>query len=190
VPRLVTLTIWALSLAPGCTADPPPPPLASASTRPGALSPNASVESVVDGDTIDVAVGSRTERVRLIGIDTPEIAHPSGAGRAATLAECFGDAAAAYTKQLLPAGTPVRLARDVVARDDYGRLLAYVFRASDGVLINYELARQGYAQALTIAPNARFAARIVEATRLAETDGAGLWGACRGRQGEGARVPQ
>jgi micrococcal nuclease len=75
----------------------------------------------------------------------------------------------------------VRLARDVVARDDYGRLLAYVFRASDGVLINYELARQGYAQPLTIAPNTRFASRILDATRQAESDEAGLWGACRGR---------
>jgi micrococcal nuclease len=169
-----------LAIAAGCTPDHRSPP-AAATTVSGAMSANASVESVVDGDTIDVAVDGRTERVRLIGIDTPEIAHPSGAGRAATVAECFGDAAAAYTRELLPAGTPVRLARDVVARDDYGRLLAYVFRASDGVLVNYELARQGYAQPLAIAPNTRFAARIVEATRWAEADEAGLWGACRGR---------
>lgn len=156
----------------------------------GAVRPNASVEALVDGDTIDVSVAGRTERVRLIGIDTPEIAHAAAGGRPATPAECFGDEATAYTEQLLPTGTSVRLMRDVVARDDYGRLLAYVFRASDGVLVNYELARHGYAQPLTIEPNTRFATQIVEAVRQAEADEAGLWGACRGREGAGARVPQ
>jgi micrococcal nuclease len=170
-----------LALTCGCTAEGMDEPAESTSTRAEVAAANAAVESIVDGDTIDVVIGGRRERVRLIGIDTPEIAHPAIGDRAANGAECFGDAAAAFTGQLLPAGTPVRLTRDVVARDDYGRLLAYVFRASDGVLINYELARQGFAQPLTIAPNTLFASRIVEATRQAESVEAGLWGACGGR---------
>jgi micrococcal nuclease len=178
VPKNVMLAACGLAIVAGCAAGRRSPAPASATTA--GLGPNASVESVVDGDTIDVEAGGRTERVRLIGIDTPEVAHPSSGGRAANVAECFGDAAAAFTKALLPVGTPVRLTRDVVARDDYGRLLAYVFRASDGVLVNYELARHGYAQPLTIPPNTRFTSRIVEATRQAEADEAGLWAACRG----------
>jgi micrococcal nuclease len=181
VPGVATLAVCGLALTCGCGGQIAGDVADSTSTGADGTAANAAVESIVDGDTIDVAIGGRSERVRLIGIDTPEIAHPASGGRAANAAECFGEEAAGFTEQLLPVGTPVRLARDVVARDDYGRLLAYVFRASDGVLINYELARQGYAQPLTIAPNTRFASRILDATRQAESDEAGLWGACRGR---------
>ena len=89
--------------------------------------------------------------------------------------------ASTFTTDLLPVGTPVRLERDVVGRDDYGRLLAYVYRASDAIFVNYELARQGYAEPLSIAPNVAFRDLIVDAARLAERDGAGLWAACRGQ---------
>jgi micrococcal nuclease len=145
------------------------------------LEPNAVVERVVDGDTIDVVVDGREERVRMIGIDTPEIAHASSGDRPANPGECFGDEASQYTATLLAPGAPVRLERDVVARDDYGRLLAYVHRATDAIFVNYEIVRQGYAQPLTIAPNDRFAPLFVEAARLAEADDVGLWRACRDR---------
>lgn len=142
----------------------------------GALEANAVVESVVDGDTIDVIVDGREERVRLTGIDTPEEARrDTGAP-----AECFGDEATAFTESLLPVGTPVRLERDVEGRDDYGRLLAYVYRADDGIFVNYELVRQGYAQPLTIPPNVTFSELMVQAARDAEADDAGLWTACAG----------
>jgi micrococcal nuclease len=75
----------------------------------------------------------------------------------------------------------VRLERDVVARDDYGRLLGYVYRASDDVFVNYEIVRHGFAQPLTIAPNTTFAELFVDAARAAEGDDVGLWAAC-GRQ--------
>jgi endonuclease YncB( thermonuclease family) len=58
---------------------------------PTVVVPNATVDDVIDGDTIDVHVGDREERVRMIGIDTPEIAHPSMGGRPANPAECFGE---------------------------------------------------------------------------------------------------
>jgi micrococcal nuclease len=139
---------------------------------------NAVVTAIVDGDTIDVDVGDRDERVRLIGIDTPEVAHAAFGDRQANAAECFGEDALRYTGELLAVGSGVRLERDAVARDDYGRLLAYVYRASDGTFVNYEIVRHGFAQPLSIAPNTTFAALFVEAARSAEHDDVGLWRAC------------
>jgi micrococcal nuclease len=137
------------------------------------------VVRVLDGDTLDIEIAGATERVRLIGVDTPEIAHPAMGSRPANPAECYGDAAKRYTASLFPEGTQVELARDVVPRDDYGRLLAYVYRHDDRIFLNYELARQGYAQPLTIEPNSAFRERIVDAAVRAEHEGAGLWSACR-----------
>ncbi|MEO6651063.1 MAG: thermonuclease family protein [Ilumatobacteraceae bacterium] len=155
-------------VATGCT-DPEP----AVSLPEGA---NATVEYVVDGDTIDVMIDGREERVRLTGIDTPEKARrDTGAP-----AQCFGDEATSYTATLLPVGTPVRLERDVVGRDDYGRILAYVYRVDDGIFVNYEIVRQGYARPLTIPPNVIFSDRMVDAARDAEADDVGLWSACAG----------
>ena len=144
-----------------------------------ALDANATVDRIVDGDTIDVVIDGREERVRLTGIDTPEIAHEAFGGRPANDAECFADEATAFITALLPVGSPVRLERDVVGRDDHGRLLAYVYRPSDGVFVNYEIVRQGYARPLSIAPNTTHSELMVEAARNAERDAAGLWSACR-----------
>jgi micrococcal nuclease len=148
------------------------------STPPSLVAANAIVDNVVDGDTIDVIIDGTEERVRLTGIDTPEVDHPAFGSRPASAGECFGDEATAFTESLLPVGTPVRLERDVVGRDDYGRLLAYVYRASDGIFVNYEIVRQGYAQPLTIPPNVTFSELMVRAARDAEADDAGLWSAC------------
>lgn len=147
----------------------------SIAPTPGAVEANATVDRVVDGDTIDVIIDGTEERVRLTGIDTPETARrDTGAP-----AECFADEATKFTESLLLVGTPVRLERDVVGRDDYGRILAYVYRADDGIFVNYEIVRQGYAQPLTIPPNVTFADLMVEAAREAEAADAGLWSACR-----------
>jgi micrococcal nuclease len=133
---------------------------------------NAVVESVVDGDTIDVTIAGRSERVRLIGIDTPETKKRDSP------VECFGPEATSFTEALLPVGTRIRIERDVVGRDDYGRLLGYVRRAEDGIFVNDELVRRGYAQPLSIEPNTVYAPRFVEASRAAERADLGLWGAC------------
>jgi endonuclease YncB( thermonuclease family) len=146
----------------------------SRAAAPAATAGVAVVTRVVDGDTIDVAIGGRDERVRMLGIDTPEI-HVEGGPP-----ECFGPEAAGHTSSLLPAGTEVRLERDVVGRDHYGRLLAHVYRLPDGLLVNEELLRQGFARPLTIEPNHVFAERYVAATVAAEADGLGLWSACAG----------
>ena len=134
------------------------------------------VEGVVDGDTIDVAFGDTVERIRLIGIDTPETKKPNSP------VECFGPEASAFTTSLLSPGTRVRVDRDVVGRDDYGRLLGYVYLLGrDGtaeLFVNHEIIRKGYATPLTIEPNSTFARDFAAAARRAERADLGMWGAC------------
>ncbi len=136
----------------------------------------ATVIAVVDGDTIDVEIDGRTERVRLIGIDTPETKKPSSP------IECYGPEASTFTAALLPVGTRVRLERDIVGRDDYGRLLGYVHAVgADGgptTFVNMEIVEQGYARPLTIEPNSTYAREFAAAARRAERDDLGLWAAC------------
>jgi len=132
------------------------------------------VERVVDGDTVDIRIDGTEERVRLIGIDTPETQ------KLDSPAECYGSEASTYTEALLPVGTRVRLERDTVGRDHYGRLLGYIHRLDDDLFVNYDILRQGYAQPLTIDPNTIHAATFATAARLAEADNLGLWAACAG----------
>lgn len=145
----------------------------------GAVEPNATVEWIIDGDTIDVITDDGSEeRVRLTGIDTPEMARDATETWPERIGECFGEEARQFVVELLPIGTPLRLERDVVSRDDYGRLLAYVYRSDDGIFVNYEIVRQGYAQPLTIPPNVAFSEVMVDAARAAESDDVGLWSSC------------
>ncbi|HZQ27945.1 MAG TPA: thermonuclease family protein [Acidimicrobiales bacterium] len=132
------------------------------------------VARVVDGDTIAVRVGTRQEKVRLVGIDTPESVKPR------TPVQCFAHEASERTRALVPPGTRVRLVRDVEARDRYGRLLAYVYRDHDGLFVNLTLAQEGYAAPLTIPPNVAHADELVAAARSAREAGRGLWGRCGG----------
>ena len=129
------------------------------------------VVRVVDGDTIHVLVAGRREKVRYIGVDTPETKHPTKG------VQCFGRAAAAFNASLV-GGERVRLVRDVEQRDRYGRLLAYVYRARDGLFVNAELARRGYAQPLSIPPDVRHAARFAALAREARARRRGLWLVC------------
>lgn len=135
----------------------------------------AEVQQVIDGDTIIATLdGGRKENVRLIGIDTPE--KPGGR----LPAECFGAEATAFTSVLLPPGTPVLLTGGAETRDVYDRLLAYVHRAADGLFVNMALAREGYADALSIAPNTDYTAHFAAATEAARAEYLGLWAACGG----------
>jgi micrococcal nuclease len=134
---------------------------------------NATVVRVVDGDTIDVTVNGAHERVRLIGIDTPETVKPN------TPVQCYGPEASEHTKELLAPGTPVYLERDLVARDDYGRLLAYVFR-TDGVFVNRDLIDNGFARPLEIKPNLAYHVAFEQGAHGAEAAGLGLWSHCPG----------
>jgi micrococcal nuclease len=131
----------------------------------------ARVVRVVDGDTIAVRLHGRRERVRYIGVDTPESVKPG------TPVECFAHAASDANARLV-AGRRVRLVLGRERRDRYGRLLAYVYRVSDGRFVNAELVRDGYAHTLTIPPNDRFAARFAALQALARRHRRGLWRAC------------
>ena len=131
----------------------------------------ATVTRVVDGDTVVARVGGRSERVRYIGMDTPEDVKPG------TPVQCYSRAAAAENRRLVE-GRRVRLVEDAEARDRYGRLLAYVYRASDGLFVNAELVRRGYARPLTIPPNVAHERQFVRLARRARAAGRGLWSRC------------
>jgi len=141
---------------------------------PRVLPQNAEIRWVIDGDTVDVLINGTSERVRLLGIDTPETKKPNEP------IECFGPQASEYTTALLPPGTAVYLERDIVGRDDYGRLLAYVYRATDGLFVNLDLVRGGYALPLPFRPNDAHAADFAAAARDAQAARVGWWGACAG----------
>jgi micrococcal nuclease len=131
----------------------------------------AQVLRVVDGDTIRVRVGGHTERVRYIGVDTPESVKPG------TRVQCYAKRASAANAALV-AGRSVRLVADVEQRDRYGRLLAYVYREPDGAFVNAQLVRDGYARPLTIAPNVAHAREFAGLARDARRARRGLWAAC------------
>ncbi len=134
-------------------------------------SDQARVVRVVDGDTVVVRTGSGEERVRYIGVDTPESVKPG------TPVQCFAKAASAANRRLVE-GRDVRLVLDAEARDRYGRTLAYVYRSSDGLFVNAELVRRGYAKPLTIPPNVAHAAELRRLAGAARRGGRGLWSRC------------
>ena len=130
------------------------------------------VDRVVDGDTVDLHFPSGTERVRLLGSDTPETVKPNSP------IQCFGPEASARTKALLPHGMAVRVERDTEARDRYGRLLLYVYRSIDGMFVNRALVIEGYARILSITPNTAHAPDLATAAASADRAGRGLWSQC------------
>lgn len=126
----------------------------------------ARVAAVIDGDTIALAGG---ERVRYIGIDTPEM---GSAPR-----ECFAEQATARNAALL-AGKEVALRVDVSQRDRYRRLLRYVY-LPDGTFVNALLVAEGYATAATFPPDVLFSTYFATLERQARQESLGLWGACQ-----------
>ncbi|MGI9622828.1 MAG: thermonuclease family protein [Acidimicrobiales bacterium] len=158
--RLITAAAVASVLLAACAGAPngPSPPLAR-------------VVEVIDGDTIVVRSGSVEEPVRLIGIDTPEIAHHGQPG------ECGGAEAAARLAQLIPPGAVVSLRRDVEARDHFGRLLAYVAAGAEDLSV--VLAAEGHAVALAIPPNLALSDVVATAVDQARRSGLGIWERCQ-----------
>jgi micrococcal nuclease len=159
--HLASATIVAVALSTSCGPR----------TQPTAGEVLTTVVRVIDGDTVVVSIAGSAHTVRLIGIDTPEIAHHDQPG------ECFGPEAAERTRALLPPGSPVVLHLDAETRDRYGRLLAYV-RIGD-VLVNAALVEDGFATTLPIAPNTALRDRLAVAENDARRAGRGLWGACQ-----------
>ena len=106
------------------------------------------VTRVVDGDTIIVDIGGVEERVRLIGIDTPESVHPDANKNVE-----YGKIASGFTKEKLE-GKEITLEYDVQGRDRYGRILAYVYL--DGKMFNKTLLEEGHAKVATYPPNVKY----------------------------------
>jgi micrococcal nuclease len=135
----------------------------------------AELERVTDGDTIRVLVNGVNEPVRLILIDTPETVDPNRP------VECFGQEASAFLSWLLSLGGTMYLERDVSDRDEFGRLLRYVwldFGGGEVYLVNEALVRSGYAAQTTFPPDVKYEAQIREAAQFSREHGYGLWSAC------------
>lgn len=141
--------------------------LALSSRQPGLYS----INHFIDGDTIAVNMNGSVETIRFIGVDTPETHKPN------TPVQCYGEAAAAYTKQLI-GSQKVRLQADSLDtnRDRYGRLLRYVY-LPNGTLIEASLIANGYGFAYTDFPFEK-SAEFMLAEQAAKTGGKGLWSAC------------
>jgi micrococcal nuclease len=127
---------------------------------------------VIDGDTIVV---SPNEKVRLIGVDTPETVHPKRA------VECFGKDAKEFTRTMVESKS-IRLILDELNaarnhRDRYGRTLAYVY-FDNGTMLNAELIRQGYAHAYTRFPF-RHVVEFRQLESIARSQAVGLWASCQ-----------
>jgi micrococcal nuclease len=132
----------------------------SASRSTLSSNPPCIVDRIADGDTFSCR---DRRRVRLLGIDSPEL----GQGEA-------GRQAQAALQRLLPSGATVRLEWDVAPRDRYGRELAYVWTGSR--MVNEVLVREGWAVLYTLPPNVKYAERLERAQKTARAAGAGLWG--------------
>lgn len=137
------------------------------------------VKQFVDGDTLLVDMNGREEKIRFIGIDTPET-HKEN-----TPVQCYGPAAAAYTKNRV-GGQRIRLVSDTLTtnRDRYERLLRYVY-LENGSNLNLELVQKGYAfaYAFPFAKSQEFNAAMADAQQRK----AGLWGTCSPYQRSGGQ---
>ena len=124
------------------------------------------VTRVIDGDTIEIEGGNK---VRYIGIDSPELVDPRKP------VQFFGIEASNKNKELV-LNKKVRLEKDVTETDKYGRLLRYVYIGN--TFINLELVRQGYAYSYSYPPDIKYQDQFVEAQRQAKEQNKGLWGSC------------
>ncbi len=132
----------------------------------------ATVARVVDGDTIVIDSG---QKVRYIGMDTPETHDPRKP------VQCFGPEAAEKNKQLVE-GKIVRLVKDVSETDKYGRLLRYVYldkpATTEAIFVNEYLVKAGYARVLTIPPDVKYADQFLKDQQQAQQHNMGLWSKC------------
>lgn len=128
------------------------------------------VARVIDGDTIEIEGG---QKIRYIGIDTPETVHPDKS------LECFGLEASSKNKELVE-GKEIELEKDVSETDKYGRLLRYVYIGD--TFVNDFLVRQGYAHASSYPPDVKYQDQLRLAQQEAQANSRGLWSACQNGQ--------
>lgn len=142
------------------------------SALPGESDTGTLVTKVIDGDTVEIEGG---QRVRYIGIDTPETVHPN------IKTECFGAAASAKNKDLVE-GKRVILKKDVSEVDKYGRLLRYVYLGD--IFVNEYLVREGFASASSYPPDIKYQQQFSQAEQEARENNRGLWKDCVQGTGE------
>lgn len=124
------------------------------------------VTKVIDGDTIEIETG---QKVRYIGIDTPELHHPQ------KKVECFSQQADEANKKLVE-GKRVKLVKDISEIDRFGRLLRYVW--VDDIFVNEKLVQEGFAYASSYPPDVHFQEVFRTAQEIAKLEKKGLWGSC------------
>jgi micrococcal nuclease len=129
----------------------------------------ARVTRIISGDTFEARIGSAVERIRLLGVNAPEITGQ---------AECYGREATAIAADLLSGSNTLRLERDVTDRDRFGRLVRYGW-LSDGRLLNEVLVAEGYAQLFDFSPDMKYRQRIVAAEQSARAAKRGMWSHCQ-----------
>lgn len=132
------------------------------------------VTKVIDGDTIEIETG---ERVRFIGVDTPETVHPKKS------VQCFGKEASNKTKGLLE-GKIVYLEKDISHTDRYDRLLRYIYLPNpdapqEVIFVNEYLIEQGYGRVITYPPDVKYHPQLLEAQKKAQEEKRGLWDRCK-----------
>ena len=132
----------------------------------------AVVKRVVDGDTVELENG---EKVRYIGIDTPETLDPRKP------IQCFGKEAAEKNRELVE-GKRIRLEKDVMERDKYNRLLKYIYvsagESEPEIFVNLELVKRGFAHSYTYPPDVKYQDLFISAEKEAREAGRGLWKSC------------
>lgn len=166
-----TATVRAAPPSPIGPGEPSPSPDPAPGLAPTGPTETALVLRVVDGDTIEVDRGLGAEKVRYIGVDTPETVKPGSP------VEWMGPEASAANKALVE-GREVVLEHDVSETDRYGRLLRYVW-LHDGpawTLVNLALVSAGYAAVVTYPPDVKYVELYLAAQREAREAGRGLWG--------------
>jgi micrococcal nuclease len=124
------------------------------------------VTRIIDGDTVEILYNSEKEKVRLIGIDTPETVKPD------TPVEPFGKEASDFTKSTL-LDKYVSLEFDEQERDRYGRLLAYLY--IEGEMFNEILLEEGLAHVSTFPPNTKYVDTFIETESTAKNNKVGMW---------------
>lgn len=123
------------------------------------------VKKIYDGDTVSALVNGRFEKIRLIGIDAPEVdQRPWGS----KTRECLRSIVSATDSR-------ISLEYDIERRDKYGRILAYVW-TQDGKMINEEMMKKGCAVLFTFPPNVKYAERFRAAQKKAQELKEGIWG--------------
>ena len=129
------------------------------------------VEWIVDGDTFIATIDGKSEKIRLIGVDAPESVHPEQSRNTEE-----GKIASEYLGGILAdQDQEIYLEYDVSRRDQYNRVLAYVYLQDEKTMVNELLLEEGYAAVMTVQPNSRYTDDFYELQRTAREEKKGIW---------------